>query len=426
MKRLRLVWALCLLCLPAIAPARQSSQQSDLKAIYTQKRFFDLRDALAKCDPKTTPDYSLYSGIVGNKFNRLDASIAQIRDYVDRWKPGVNLESLSYAYDALAEGYLKAFQYHRAADTYRQLLERCRTVLTPTQVEDIDRWIAVCGLMKDTPPQTVAFQGETKLRTVKDKIGLTRVPVRIAGSNLSFVFDTGAGLSCIIRTLANRLHLSVSTETVRIASGTGVTMNVNMAVCPAIQIGNATARNVVFFVLADADLSFPQEGYSIEGIIGFPVISALKEVVFTKGGELTIPAKPSTQAEQNLCLDVLTPIVTGTYRGKPMDFTFDTGATTSILNAPFVRTYEKEIKERAALESERIGSAGGSRAFASYKLKEIRLTVGQKEVVLRDIYALKDEADDHSSYFYGNLGQDMISQFSRMTINFDTMFVRFE
>ena len=45
-------------------------------------------------------------------------------------------------------------------------------------------------------------------------------------------------------------------------------------------------KNVVFLVLDDEDISFPQIEYYINGIIGFPVIEAMDEVRISKNNTI--------------------------------------------------------------------------------------------------------------------------------------------
>lgn len=48
-----------------------------------------------------------------------------------------------------------------------------------------------------------------------------------------------------------------------------------------------------------------------------------------------------------------------------------------------------------------------------------------KEITLNDILLLKEKIKDNETV-YGNIGQDLIQQFHKMTINFEQMFIKFE
>lgn len=54
------------------------------------------------------------------------------------------------------------------------------------------------------------------------------------------------------------------------------------------------------------------------------------------------------------------------------------------------------------------------------------MTVNGKDILLKKIDVLTADEDEKWKQLYGNLGQDLIGQFDKMTINFDQMFVRFD
>ncbi len=65
-----------------------------------------------------------------------------------------------------------------------------------------------------------------------------------------------------------------------------------------------------FLVFPDEALAFPEIGYQIHGIIGFPVIEGMKEIEITRDDRFIVPDKRSTFSERNLAIDFLTPLST--------------------------------------------------------------------------------------------------------------------
>jgi hypothetical protein len=187
---------------------------------------------------------------------------------------------------------------------------------------------------------------------------------------------------------------------------------------------------VVFLVLEDKSMSFPQINYQINGIVGFPVIEAFRQITFTRSDEILIPARPGVtieaKVEQNLCLDDLNPVLLAAYNNRQMAFTLDTGAQTSTFYPEFFKAEETEIKRIAKSQNVRIGGAGGYREYPAYVAESLTLTVAGKNAELKNLEILIEPTNEDSRYFYGNLGQDLIRQFERMTLDFERMTLDFE
>ena len=75
---------------------------------------------------------------------------------------------------------------------------------------------------------------------------------------------------------------------------------------------------------------------------------------------------------------------------------------------------------------EKVRGFGGYREIPAYRMENVRITFLDKEVFFKEIPVLTEYTLDNSHYFYGNLGRDVIHQFERMTLNFESMCVVFE
>jgi hypothetical protein len=78
------------------------------------------------------------------------------------------------------------------------------------------------------------------------------------------------------------------------------------------------------------------------------------------------------------------------------------------------------------LDTVKIGGAGGFVKTEVYKLKNFVLYAGDKKVVLPEVNVRTKDLDEGGDIFYGNIGQDLISQFKEMIINFEYMYVDFK
>lgn len=398
---------------------------SQLESLYKNKQFFDLRDAVAVQKDSESPEIIFYRGAVAAKFNRIQESNSLLQNYLTKAKAGdANIKD---AYELLAGNYFKIYQYHKSAKYYKILLDKFKNELDAKKAEDIENSYKLWNALADVSPQTISFAGNTHLQASRDKARLLNVPMEINAQKMDFVFDTGANISTVSASTAQKLGLKIIEADIAVGSSTDIKVKSKLGVAPEMKIGQVMLKNVVFLVLEDKALSFPQINYQINGIVGFPVIEAFRELTLTGKDELVIPAQTSkVKFEQNMFLDELMPVVLATYSNRKMFFSFDTGAQTSAFYPAFYKAEEAEIKKIAKLGKVKSGGAGGYKEVSAYILENPFLTISGKQAAFKKVEVLIEPSNEDSRYFYGNLGQDFIRQFGKMTLNFDSMSIVFE
>ncbi len=62
----------------------------------------------------------------------------------------------------------------------------------------------------------------------------------------------------------------------------------------------------------------------------------------------------------------------------------------------------------------------------SIKLNNCSIKIGGKETSLDNLKVFTVPIREEDKFFYGNLGQDIISKFDVLIINFNKMYLRFE
>ena len=127
----------------------------------------------------------------------------------------------------------------------------------------------------------VSVQGETFLKLEKDMAGLDNITVSAGGDTLGFIFDTGANLSTICLSVAETMGMHIIPSEILVGSITGEKVPAQLAVCRQLKIGHIAVDHVVFLVLPDEQLTFPQIGYKIRGILGIPILEAFGEIQIT-------------------------------------------------------------------------------------------------------------------------------------------------
>lgn len=395
---------------------------NDLRDLYDKRQFFELRDGIIN-ENGPPADRLFYHGVIENKFNRPEASIATLKKFIAA--AGKDKAILREAYTLLADNYVKTYRYADAAKTYETILEKYADTLSQTEIAGFRNVLGLWKGLSGVKPQKAVFRGDSEIQMKREMVGLM-IPVSVGAATEPFIFDTGANLSTITESMAAKLGLQIIDAPFDVGSITGNIVKAKIGVAKDLRLGNVAFENVAFIVFPDKALYVEQIKYQINGIIGFPVIEALNEFTLTKGLQLKIPVRPGKFSAANLAIDGLTPLIAGIYGGKRLTFAFDTGARTSSLYPSFYKAFEKEIAAVGEASTARITGAGGSRQVKSFKLKDVSIEFGGKRPVFKTVEVLTQETTANSRYFYGNIGRDMIDQFEKMTISFATMGVTFE
>lgn len=187
-------------------------------------------------------------------------------------------------------------------------------------------------------------------------------------------------------------------------------------------IGHILLRNVVFQVMPDSVLYMAPIKFSMHIIIGFPVIKQLKEIHIYKNGRMNIPLEPSKSLFHNLALDGLDPVIALKTDSTILPFYFDSGAGTSDYYYNYFKRYKTKVLRQGHLKKVHFGGAGGIIEREVYVLPVVNMYLGNKKIAIDSVNVLTQELSP-SEKFYGNIGQDLMSQFEEMTLNFKYMYV---
>jgi predicted aspartyl protease len=399
-----------------------ASAQTPLADLLKNRQYFELRDAVS-AERTANASTLFYRGIVANRFNQPADSIALLQRYLSSG----DVTNQREAYETLADDYLRTYQYSKAADTYKILIDRFTESASHDDAADYQNSYGLWNALRTAGRSTVTGETDSPLQGKRDKAKLLNVPVMVNGQTMDFVFDTGANLSTITVSTAKRLNLTLIETDVSVGTSSDVKVKSKLTVAPKMKIGAAIVSNVVFLVLEDEALHFPQIDYQINAIIGFPVMEALGRITLARSDQVTIRnGKSPAGVQPNMCLEALKPLLQASVNGKPEYFLLDSGAVTSTFYPPFFLANREQIEKNAVAKRIRIGGAGGFKEVSAYDLIDLKLTIAGKTATFPKTQVITESVNDDSKNFYGNLGQDLIKQFDRMTLDFRSMRIEFE
>ncbi len=366
----------------------------------------------------TSPDMEFFRGAVDEVFNRLNSAVSRLRNYL-RSTESFPVRMLNKeAWVLLADALRRLGRYRDTAEAWREILDRFGPVLNREERANCENQVGLWSALADVPPQEVDVAKDTTIRMTK-----RHFPVRVRGRTFFVGYDTGSNLSVLYKSIADELGVATQGPPIKVQTGTGQPIDGQVGVVPEMRLGSILIKNAVFLILPDALFPSAAAGFGADrrGLLGTPVLEALKEITETRDGDLIVPASSRPRPEQNMCFSGFMPIVEVRFRSARLSLSLDTGSTTTYLYPPFLRRYFGEIKSRSSVRKSMLGGIGSSRTVAIHVLDEFSFRAGGKDLSLRKVPVHAQVTHADTRFFHGTLGLDILDQCARMTLNFESM-----
>jgi len=411
---------LVLNAIPARLPGAQQPPPDSLVQLSLDRQVFALARLLEADSAIGGEVRGCLMGHVHAAFRRTDVAVTSLRQCVEGPNPP---ELVRRALEQLVPIYMAAGRTQEAQDVLTRLL----TSFPADAPEDSAGWASGLSLARATGrggPMRVVSRSPTRVRAQRNQLGMLLVPVTVNDTAEELLLDTGAGLSVLIASLAERLGVRLVPETVSVTGGTGVRMAARLGLATVVLAG-VVMENVPFLVLPDSLLNVragPIQ-YQVRGIVGLPVLVALEEFSLSKDGWLNVPATPRLRGPPNMALDGQRLIVEATLDGAPGAFYLDTGARSTNLY-PRARPLLGKRVESGTAGTMQIGSAGGTQTVTVVRLPEVAVGLGDTTVVLRGVPLLDEAHTTRARHAAGNIGQDVLGAAPVITFNLRQMILR--
>lgn len=377
---------------------------SNLTSLYDARQWFALRDAIQNVHAPP-----LYRGAVEAAFNRPAAAARDLRRAVAASpKSGQAFQ----AHELLAEMFFREghcteamAQAHAMADLKPgDQSENGGTVFCDA-VGNVDQSIS-----QDAGPISLQMRDGYML------------PVTANGKKGYYGFDTGSIFSTMSESEAERLGLAPRPAGIGSgAAGKGIA--IRAVVVPRLIIGEVMLNNVAFVVFPDKQEPFTDLHVGERGILGLPVLLALRSVRWTRNGVFQIrPAGGGTSVlSPNICLDGVIPAVQVQFQGRKLTFGLDTGADGTILYQKFASEFVDLVKREGQKGSKTSAGYDGTLTQEVIRLPQIAIQVGGFATTLRPAQIVSHLQPNATPDYYGNLGMDIMGRPREATLDFQRM-----
>ncbi|MDR2144855.1 MAG: retropepsin-like domain-containing protein [Tannerella sp.] len=387
------------------------------------QNFFKAREMYGTAGINLSPVHQkVVEAFLDNAFGRLTESNVKISELIQN-RFTLLPDSLQFDLYAIKyDNHKKLLEYREAQQALTVILEKYGNNLSSTEIGDYQNSLNLYAALENQPKQRITIEGDTKLKIKKDKVGLKRLTVSFDGESFDFLFDTGANASVISRSVAEKLNMNILPVTIETAGSWGARTPAQVAICPEFHLGNIKIQNAVFLIIDDSKLSFSIRlfKYSIPGIIGYPVMKALKEVQITRDGYFIIPERESDFESSNMAMYGLVPLLS--IENNP--YIFDTGASKTTFYRPYYLANREEIESKYKLKTFKFFGVGGITEQKGYQINA-KIKISDRDIILKKVSVYREEGLFIKGA-WGKIGQDLIDRHETMTLNFNRMFIKFD
>lgn len=407
--------------------ALHAETKPPLDSLLERRHYFQLREALASSPKDALPEHRrIYlQAFVHNFFHELAASNKDIDLLFRKYSGQFTDKELGRLLGKKIDNHVKLYEYRQAHAASELLLSKYGHTLSEEDKKDVENSDIIWKGLEKVPAQRARIRKDTRIYSKRDKAGLINIPAQFRDSTFDFVFDTGANLSVITESYAIKAALDVMNVVFKVRAITGIEVDAKLGIAKTLKLGDVEVENVVFIVFPDSVLSFAGGAYTINGIIGFPVIEQMQEVRIDKAGYIEVPQEAVNKPIRNFGIDELTPVIRIGVNKDSLAFTFDTGAQSTDLNEPFYTLYKSTIESTGKMYDMQQGGAGGYTTSKAWRIPTTVFAVGGQSVAIPNLGVKTSSTNSKDRYYYGNLGQDVMSQFKELVINFKYMYVDF-
>jgi predicted aspartyl protease len=369
-------------------------------------------------ESKSGPDdeRSLASGVLLALRGRDDAAVTALSRSAHRASSASTVRRRAFA--ALVDVWMRQGRYAQAAAAGDEAIKLGDASTDMAMNRDFS------AALRSASPMTGRATRREEVETRRDAAGLPRASLTVNGQTVQALIDTGAAFSTMNASTAARLHARFVGPEVTVRSSSADAVNAHLAVAAKLKFGSVEFENVVFIVFPDAALSFADGAYTIDAIVGLPVLRRLRCLEFADGeqdrGHLYLgPATRLASGDSNLILDGLQPIaLVGVDRSEVrLRMLVDTGADKTQLKELAVHDFPS-LGPSGTLDAFRIGGAGAVVAQqATPAIPTLALKLSTAIVSLSDVPVLAG----NNPVLHGVLGQDLLNSRHGYTVNFDAM-----
>jgi len=347
------------------------------------------------------------------------ASLGGLQNWIQNY-PGAPTDMKVFAYERLGYRYMLYNHYAKAAEAFQSAFDLRQDELG----SDLHSSLVFAKIAAGVPPVRMSDTGAqgARLPIQTDFARQKRIPVSMSGHISPMIVDTGAEVSVVAQSVAEKSGLQFLKGDVTVGTVTDDVVG-QLAVASSMNVGGIIFENVLFLVLPDEMLTFAGGQYFVDGIVGLPVFAKAGQIQwkdntsqFLLGDTVDLDrgsSAPMFWHDAGMGLEV-------TYQGSPYPVFFDSGASRSSGTLLFKGILgEKEANDLVTVEGVRTG-VGGAKKTTSYKLPEVPFGFVNHVVTLKNVTVAAEKLDEAGGDI-AVIGSDVPVAVQSFAIDFKSM-----
>lgn len=269
--------------------------------------------------------------------------------------------------------------------------------------------------LQDQPP--IRAVGSARVPLSWNQLGSQNAEVTVNGVTSSWFVDTGAEITTVTRSLAERMGIRTIADHIRVGTSTADVFG-QVGMIDLLRIGDASVENIPVLILPDAQLKVGNI-QQIDGILGLQVLVALRRVAWVDGGTILAlgDAAPKARSDapkiywhdEGLGVPVSTALgIEGAH--------LDTGANASSWRQEGLTLVEPALLASERKETAEVGGAGGVVKIHRRQLPWLDFRLGPVPVRLERL-----SIEGPGPISAARIGMDAVSQFGTFILDFEQM-----
>lgn len=239
---------------------------------------------------------------------------------------------------------------------------------------------------------------------------LMYIPVTVHGKEYRFIFDTGIDFTYLSDRMAKEMDIHISYESDEI-KGIGKTIG-KIGAIDSMQVGDIKVKDVL--VMVGTSIKEGDGGFPVDAVLGLDFFRLVGEIqFFPKEGKAVFPINQTKRPKsgRNLMVDRNKLYLKAYSEKERLVFQMNTGGLYSNLYYPYYMKHEEVIKSK------------GTKETNIYRLPQLSLKIGKKKLKLKHVPVSIEKVATLYQNEDGALGIDFVTQFKKVVVNLDEMFV---
>lgn len=374
--------------------------------------------------------------LLGNRLNRPEESVAAFQELFNTQSEYLDLGNMISATFMYGMDLSRIGENEAAAQMTNSILEATRQYLDSTMVSNLTSQANRYAALAAYNPYQIKFNGDGVASVPfaivpvgpedKGSVLMHLQECSINGISADITFDTGAGTNLISPEMAEKYNLTPLDGT-RISVNGVAQKDGYIAIADELQLGNITVRDVPFSVVSistdNSEADQYTDAFSI--ILGSDLMLRLKEVninFFTN--KLTVPSKApfipvKTDAKPNLCFSSsMNLLCRGKIHNEPMLMCIDSGdASYGSLESAFFDSNKQYVLDNGIKDTVRMAGIGGVNYFDCYKLKNMKLSLGEHTLEIPEIVVKSEQEAGLGGHYECIIGLRTLMLYSFVRFN---------